>query len=261
MKATVYLYAVLLFLLPASARPETVIAANDDRAVPAEVLVTTLEWPPYTGKHLPGGGAVTEAVRQAFDDAGIRTEVLVVPWKRAVAYARDGKFGATAYFPGYHCNHQPGFISSRPIGTGPLGLAERVDADISWKTLDDLASLRVGTVVGYANTPAFDERVEDGSLEVISSLSDVENLLKLGQGKLDAAVVDRYVFEHLMRTESRLAPYAGELRVDANMLETKNLYLCFRAEPEGEALRDLFNAGLRSVDFDAIWRSTLPATE
>ncbi|MEQ8667212.1 MAG: transporter substrate-binding domain-containing protein [Rhodospirillales bacterium] len=227
------------------------------RLTPAGVVVTTLDWPPYTGADLPGGGAVTEVVRQAFARSGIETSVIYVPWKRAIAYAKDAKSGAVGFFPGYNCDQQPGLLASEPIGEGPLALAERRDADVSWESLNDLIPLRVGTVVGYANTEEFDQWVNNGQLSVISSISDTENLLKLAEGKLDLAVVDRYVFEHLMRTEKRLIHHADMLRIDDKPLESKKLYLCLRAGPRGENLRNLFDAGLRSVDFDGIWQATL----
>lgn len=63
------------------------------------VTVTTLEWPPYTSKELPKGGATTEVVRQAFAAAGKDISVTIVPWKRAIAIAKDDS-DAVAYFPG-----------------------------------------------------------------------------------------------------------------------------------------------------------------
>ncbi len=227
------------------------------RGASNSVRVATLEWPPYTGSGLPNNGAITEIVRRAFEMAGIVSDDLILPWKRAIAYAESGTDGVAAYFPGYHCRHRPGFVASDRIGRGPLNLAERADADVRWSTLDDMAELHVGTVVGYANTEAFDARVADGRQAVVTSVNDVENLKKLVEGKIDLAIIDGYVFEHLMRTHPELAGAQQALRLDSRALETKNLFLCFRDDESGHRLRESFNRGLKAVDQDAIWRRAL----
>lgn len=226
------------------------------RFKPAKAIFATLEWPPYTSSAFGNGGAVTDTIRRAFARVGIDTEVVYLPWKRAIAYAADNRDNIVGYFPGYHCRHESGFIASEPIGSGPLVLAERVDQNIDWRTLDDLSSLRIGTVVGYANTKEFDERIADGRIGKITSVSDRANILKLATGKLDAAVIDRYVFEHLIRTDEKLVPFAGQLRVDKRALEDKQLFLCLRDDPRGESLRSLFNRGLEDIDLDVVWAET-----
>ena len=126
--------------------------------------VATLDWPPYTGADLPSGGATTKVVRQAFEKMGLRTDVAYRPWKRAIDMAKDGKDGVVAYYPGYHCRHQEGFVASEPIGNGPLGFAENADAPITWDSLDSIGQqqLKIGTVLGYANTDEFDQKVGTG---------------------------------------------------------------------------------------------------
>jgi len=221
------------------------------------VRVATLEWPPYTGADLPGNGAITEIVRMAFQAAGLVSDDLILPWKRAIAYAKSGQDGVVAYYPGYHCHHDKGFTASNRIGEGPLNFAERIDRDIRWDTLHDLEALHIGTVVGYANTESFDQWVKDGRLTTITSINDTENLKKLADGKIDLAVVDGFVFKHLVRTQPELAAVRDSIRLDDHALDVKNLFLCFRDDDEGRHLRDLFNEGLKSVDRTAVWRQSL----
>lgn len=227
------------------------------RLMPAEVIVATLEWPPYTASELANGGAVTEVVRKAFEDSAIETNVVFLPWKRAVAYAADERENVIGYFPGYHCNHHENQLASDVIGEGPPVLAERVDNDITWSTLDDLEGKNIGVVVGYANTEEFDKRVADGRIRGISSVGDAESLVKLAKGRLDAAIIDRFVMQYLVRTDPALKPYADQLRVDERPLEDKNLYLCLRDDPRNRHLLKLFNEGLRNVRFDDVWAMTL----
>lgn len=218
------------------------------------VQVATLHWPPYTGHDLPDGGAVTAVVRAAFAEVGRQVEVHYWPWKRAIAKAKSGSDGVIAYFPGYHCHHDPAsdFVASRSMGTAPLGFAEHRDAEYSWSTLKSLEQFRIGTVVGYANTERFDERAAAGELRVISSDNDASNLRRLLNKRVDYAVVDKYVMAYLLRTKTDLRQHSEKVRFDEKELEVKNLYMCFRDDARGRALRKLFDQGLERIAADEI---------
>ena len=216
--------------------------------------ISTLDWPPYTGGDLPSGGATTEVVRQAFEKAGYETDVAYRPWKRAIDMAKDGKDGVIAYFPGYHCRHQEGFVASEPIGNGPLGFAEHVDAPITWDSLDSIGEqrLKIGTVLGYANTDEFDKKVGTGWIHAIPSNDDLTNLKKLARKRIDAAVIDKFVLEYLKATEASLKSSRQSLKFNARPLEDKTLYLCFRDDEAGRAMLAEFNSGLAKVNADQI---------
>lgn len=141
----------------------------------AKMSLATLEWPPYTGSELPQGGATTAVARQALAAIGLETDVYYVPWRRAIAMAQNTTKGVVAYFPGYHCRHVEGFIASEPIGSGPLGFAENVEAPLVWESLDDIGErkLAIGTVLGYANTDEFDAKAGTGWLRTIPAKDDI----------------------------------------------------------------------------------------
>lgn len=216
--------------------------------------LSTLEWPPYTGKDLPSGGATTKVVSAAFEKAGYQIEVEYRPWKRAINMASEGTDRVVAYYPGYHCRHQDGFVASEPIGSGPLGFAEHVDAPMTWETLDDIAdqNLKIGTVLGYANTSEFDANVAAGDIQAIPSYDDLGNLRKLSRKLIDAVVIDKLVLEYLKATEASLEDGREGLRFNAKPLADKTLYLCFRGDSEGRKLVQIFNAGLAQIDVEAI---------
>lgn len=218
------------------------------------VHVSTLDWPPYTGSSLPRGGATTEVVRQAFDQVGYQTEVAYRPWKRAIDMALKGTSDVIAYFPGYHCRHQDGFVASEPIGSGPLGFAEHAEAPITWDTVDSLGDqrLKIGTVLGYANTDEFDAKVGTGWIIAIPAPDDITNLKKLARKRLDAVVIDKFVLEYLKATEASLKNYRPVLEFNERPLEDKTLYLCFRDDELGHAMLEQFNAGLQNVNPDKI---------
>lgn len=214
------------------------------------VVITTLDWPPYTGTALPKLGATTEVVRQAFDHAGMDVDVQFLPWKRAISEAKKGE--AVAYYPGYHCKHAADFAPSDPVGTGPLGFAEHVEAPIAWDTVYDLGEqkLKIGTVLGYANTDEFDEKVGSGWIRAISAKDDLTNLKKLLRRRIDAVVIDKLVMSYLVATEPALSEASDLLRFNEKPLEDKMLHVCF--EQDEVALRDRFNDGLKKVDTDKV---------
>lgn len=221
------------------------LGADRDR-----VVITTLDWPPYTGPSLPKLGATTEVVRQAFDQAGIDVDVQFLPWKRAIAEAKNGK--AVAYYPGYHCKHAADFESSDAVGTGPLGFAEHVEAPISWETVYDLGEqkLKIGTVLGYANTDEFDEKVGSGWIRAISAKDDLTNLRKLLRRRIDAVVIDKLVMSYLVATEPSLSEAVDILQFNEKPLENKILHVCFKEDEV--ALRDRFNEGLEKVNTEKL---------
>lgn len=220
-------------------------AANDS------VTVSTLEWPPYTSQELPLGGAVTDIVVRAFENIGIETDVLTLPWQRAISTASDTE-NVVAYFPGYHCRHMEGFVASEPIGFGPLGLVENADAPITWSTIDDLGEqeLLIGTVLGYANTDEFDQKAGTGWVNVAPASDDLTNLRRLLRQRIDAAVIDRLVLAYLLATEPSLAEGRERLVFDERPLSENTLYLCFNDDEDGRSLRDRFNEGLAGIDVD-----------
>lgn len=218
--------------------------------------VTTLEWPPYTSEKLPKGGATTEVVRQAFAAAGQDISVSTLPWKRAISMAKEDE-KAVAYFPGYHCRHVDGFVASDPIGNGPLGFAENSNAPVTWQSVDDIGEqkLKVGTVLGYANTDEFDEKAGTGWIRAIPAPDDVTNLRKLARQRIDIAVIDKFVLSYLLATESSLDGQQDNLVFNERPLEDKTLYLCFNDNEEGKAMRDRFNGGLARINVDEIVES------
>lgn len=241
------------FFSPAAVLSALLVVAPS-YAQDTKVGLSTLDWPPYTGGNLPSGGATTEVVRQAFAQVGLEIDVAYRPWKRAIDMAKDGKEDVIAYFPGYHCNHQDGFVASEPIGNGPLGFAEHADAPITWDSLDSIGEqqLKVGTVLGYANTDEFDKKVGTGWIIAIPSNDDLTNLKKLARERIDAVVIDKFVLEYLKATEASLKESREKIQFNARPLEDKTLFLCFRDDEPGRKMRDRFNAGLAKVDTDEI---------
>ncbi|WP_269531972.1 ABC transporter substrate-binding protein [Chitinimonas sp. BJYL2] len=217
-----------------------------------DILLATTEWPPYTSQALPGRGANTEVVRAALAAAGWRLQVQVLPWSRTV---RTGmrEPGFSGYFPEYDSPEvRKRCRLSQPIGSGPLGVAYQRSKPFEWATIADLQGIRLGVVQDYVNTPDLDAAISSGKQPVDRALDDAQNLLKLAGNRIDAAVIDRRVFEFLMQTEPRLRPVAGKLAFHDRLLGEKLLYVCFRPDPSTEPVARRFDESMRRLDANAI---------
>lgn len=229
------------------------------------VLLSTLEWPPYSSQELPGGGASVVVARKAFAAVGLNLEVQFFPWKRAVdtGLKGDGFFG---YMPEYKAERLvPICHMSNIMGDSPLGIIQRKDKPLAWKRLEDLARHTLGVVAGYVNTEEFDALMNSGRLDIRPVADDLTNIRKVQGGRIDGAVMDENVFDYLMSRDPYLRENPGNVEFNQNILELKGLYICFRKNKEGKRLHDLFNKGLATFDYkeaqDAYIRLVLGESE
>ena len=242
-------FAALLFVSAAVAA-EPLRSGFDAQA--HVVRLATLEWPPYVGSKLPEQGMSAAVVRAAYAALGYRVEIQFFPWSRAVEMAQDSP-DFIGYFPEYDADRlRRNYYLSDPAGNSLLGLAQRKDHPVGWSSIEDLSAYRVGIVQDYINTAEFDERVHRGLQPVDAAVSDALNLKKLAAGRFPLAIIDRRVFAYLLREDPALTALSGELEMNARLLDTKNLYVCFRKNADGQQAVTLLNQGLKSIDINAV---------
>lgn len=219
-----------------------------------DVSLTSLEWPPYIGESLPDHGAIAVVAREAFAAMGYTLHIKFFPWMRAIHNAKADNAYA-GYFPEYYAKAtEKEFLFSAPIGLTPLGFLERKDDPVTWQTLDDLKTIMIGTVSGYVNTEEFDQKAAAGELQIEPVNADTLNILKVAARRMRLAVIDRHVLDYLLEHDAEVAGVKDEIQFNANILEEKQLFICFRRSPENERLRDIFNEGLQKIEAAQIMR-------
>ncbi len=222
------------------------------------VHLTSLDWPPYSGKTLSDQGASVAVAKAAFKAMGYELKVSFYPWSRAVALAKDSSSKFSGYFPEYFSDDTANdFIYSEAMGSGPLGFAERKDNSIAWTSLSDLKPHKIGIVQDYINTTEFDGMVANKTLKTSTTTSDTKNLMKLVNGRLDLAVVDKNVMNYLFKTEKALAKKSSNAQFNQTLLEDKKLFICFKKGGQGESLAKIYNEGLKKIDVVAIMNQHL----
>jgi polar amino acid transport system substrate-binding protein len=249
------LLATALLPAPATAAASKPESAPRPVAAPRPVVrLATLDWEPYIGTRMPGQGYCADLVRAAFADQGMRVEITFYPWARALHLARTG--AVDGLMPEYfNPSREAEFEYSAAFPGGPLVLYKRRGDAIAFATdpvahqdaaLRALKGKRFGVVRGYLNTPVFDAA---SYLTKEEANDDATNLRKLVYGRIDLAVIDRRVAEHLIRTD--YPDYAARIEPMSPALAEIPLYIAFsRKAPHKAQVLAAFNRGLAAMRAD-----------
>ena len=218
------------------------------------VRLATLDWEPYIGTRMPDQGYSAALIRAAFAEQGVAVKIEFYPWARALHLARTG--AVDGLMPEYfNPSRETEFEYSAEFPGGPLVLYKRRADAIAFSVdpgkdqdaaLRALKSKRFGVVRGYLNTPVFDAAqylIKDEASD------DATNLRKLVYGRVDLAVIDRRVAEHLIRTQYR--DYATKIEPMSPALAEIPLYIAFsRKSPRKAEALAAFNKGLAALRAD-----------
>jgi ABC-type amino acid transport substrate-binding protein len=156
-----FLVALLAVALSIAAMPA---AATTPAAAVQTVHLSSLDWEPYIGSKLPDQGYCAALIRAAFADQGIKVDIQIYPWARALHLARTGE--VDGLMPEYfNPSREAEFVYSAPFPGGPLVLYKRRNDATAFAfdpmkdqdaALRALKAKRFGVVRGYLNTPVFD---------------------------------------------------------------------------------------------------------
>jgi polar amino acid transport system substrate-binding protein len=209
------------------------------------VTLATLDWPPYIGEELPEKGYVAQIAVKAFERAGYSVKIDFLPWNRAVDDTWHGSYDA--YFPEYYSEEvQRRFFYSEPFPGGPVGFFKLKTTRLQFESLEDLKPYTIGVVRGYINSAEFDAA---NFLHKDVADNDLSNLKKLLLGRIDLAVIDKYVGFYLIK--QNFPDKVGELEFLDPPLNVQDLYLCFPKNSDKSAeLLKAFNAGLNKLRED-----------
>ncbi len=216
-------------------------------AAEKKVVLSTLEWPPYTGVKLPDNGRTSKLVKAAFNAMGYKVEFKFTPWKRALRNVRKSK-NVLGYFPEYYSAvRAQEFIFSDSIGCSPIGVLMRVERPVIWDSVADLSKYRIGIVSGYLNTDGFDKLVAKGKMNIDYAPSDDSNIKKVIRNRVHGAVVDVNVYNYISLADSDVTKFRAKLTFFNKLLGINKLHVCFKNNEEGQKLTRILNEGLKKI--------------
>ncbi|NHZ66584.1 MULTISPECIES: substrate-binding periplasmic protein [Massilia] len=211
---------------------------------PKLLHLASLEWPPFASAALPNNGASGAVVDAAAKFMGSTVKVEYFPWKDTVAKgSNDPAF--IGYFPVFITEERAkSCYFSAVIGKSSTGIGFLKDTPITWKTIPDLASIKLGVVEAYANGDALDEAIKQGKQQVEVTTSDTNNVRKLVSKKLPAIVVDKAVLRYMTLNSAA----KDSVMFHEKMLLERSLNVCFQRTPAGKAAQESFDAALKKVN-------------
>lgn len=160
--------------------------------------ITSLEWPPYSGASLPGGGTSIVKLREVLKKQNISLEVEFYPWERAQDYAK--KPGYLGYFPSWPEEVTTGFVGSKAVDSSHVGVLSSTKKTFTWESLDSMfSSKRVGLVSSYVYPKDIEAAKAKYSGNVDSSPDEAILMKKLSSGRIDAALTDPAVMLHVAK--------------------------------------------------------------
>jgi polar amino acid transport system substrate-binding protein len=233
------LFCVILGLSPALAGEAPLPIAFED-------------YPPYEyEENGQARGINIDLIREAFRRMGMTPVFELRPWKRALLELRTGDILALS--SGFKTPEREAFacFPPEPLAEEVNVIAVPQGSELRVASLDDLSGLSVGVVRDYTYGSEFDALRSFRRVEANTSQQLLDMLLN---GRMDAAMGNRAVFEHQIRKMGR----GVELRYIYE-IGRGPLYLFFSraiGNQKAEALARDFGAAIRAMRddgaFDAI---------
>jgi polar amino acid transport system substrate-binding protein len=219
-----------------------------------KITLVTGEWEPYTGENMERKGFVTEIVTAVFKEMGLETQYSFFPWKRCESVLENGE--AFAAFPYVKTADREKIFDFSDVVANTTGrffyLKSNIKQKVSWKTLADLKTYKVGGTLGYW----YEKDFKEAGLNVYYAGSDENNLKHLYSGTIDIVAMDELMGWHYI---TKLYPK------EVNRFDTLNkplndmpLYLMISKKyPNSAELKIKFNKALIKIKKNGVLAAIL----
>jgi ABC-type amino acid transport substrate-binding protein len=192
-----------------------------------------------------GEGYANDLVRAAFAAAGVDIDLIVVPYTRCKALVVQG--GTVACFSMSAAAEFDKAVrfADKPLFSVTPKFYYNVKHKVAARSVAELGrGMRVGIVLGY-EYPAFVANLARRGVVIDTARSDVANLQKLAAGRIDLALV----MTDEMRTDVIIKQQADvhDIALAFQGAPMDSFIGFSTAHPDGEAQRQRFNAGFRSI--------------
>ncbi len=209
--------------------------------------IATGELAPYATTLRSDNGIALSVVQEAFQMQGVDVQYTFLPWSRALAETKVGKWDGTAYW-GKKPVHETDFLISDNVLTEQWVFVHRKELGFDWHALSDLRPYRVAMVRDYTYTPALWAMAQAGELKVENLPDDISALKLLLLGRIDLAPMELNVACDLLRRNFSTEEAAQLTAHPKLMTDTFTTHLMLpRKRTESSARMQVFNQGLKHL--------------
>lgn len=215
-----------------------------------DLLLASTVWPPFTNAAGQPRFAL-DLVEAALDRSGVPSATTFVDNAQFTPAITTGPFdGSGAAWR--DAAREKALLFSQPYLENRLILIARRGGDVSAQTLAALKGRRLGIVEGFAYG---DELARSGAT-LVGAKSEEEGLRLLLDSKVDYALMDALVVQHIVEGYPEEA--RTRLQIGTAPLLTRSLHLAIRrSRPDAESIIQRFNSQLRAMITDRTYHRLL----
>lgn len=225
--------------------PTRAAAESAESAAPENtgrlVFVTGTDYPPFTGRDLPGGGLFTDLVRALYRDIGVEIKIVFRPWRRGYLGARNGRFLGT--FPYIHTpKRAEDFHYSAPVWHPKQRLMVLPDSTLKAERVADLAGRSYCNPLGYTTRRGLEALHAAGRIDRQTPARMSDCLRMLVRGRVDFVPIG--IMQGRAMARDVLGGVDQVRFVDVGLPDDQLHVLFSRNLDDGAAQRDRFDAAL-----------------
>lgn len=165
-------------------------------------------WPPYTigsiGRQ-PEAGIAVELFRELEDRLGMTFELSLLPWKRCLLWAKQGKYDGVMLLT--RNDDRATYLEfPAPVHRDANLVWARSDRsfDREFRSFKDFQGLKIGVTDGFTYGEAFNQAVAEHNLTLDSAPSILSNMLRLSLGRIDIFLVNGVAGESALEDQPHL---------------------------------------------------------
>ncbi len=194
-------------------------------------------------------GLDTELVKLVLTRLGYNPEIKLLPWVRAQKYAREGTI-AGIYSLTKSDDREKYYYFSVPLSTVRDVFFKRKDRQISWNTLSDLSSYRIGISRGYTYAAVFMDALRSNLFTSVHTLSgndlELRQLTKLKRDRIDICICEVSVCNYLIKTHANQFDMIDF--IDKSIGPVRPFYIAFSKKwPGADILVKKFNSEFTKI--------------
>lgn len=185
---SIHRYGVILNHFLANTATLVVLLASP-LAVHAHEVLSDDDFPPYSFVDEAGNmaGIDIDIVRELAVRTDLPLNLKLVPFKRILLRLKEGKaFAGLSLFR--TPEREEYGLFTHPIHYSTYRIITRHDSLIDYKTVNDLAGIRVGVQAGFVISDEFDLAVKEGRIYRVDLFSYADSFNRLAKGGIEAFV-------------------------------------------------------------------------